>query len=37
MRNNQAFMMIKDRGYITGNQQEDILYNLEKWKKIGII
>lgn len=31
------FKLLKDRGYITGNQQEDILYNLEKWKKIGII
>lgn len=31
------FKLLKDRGYITGNQQEDILYNLEKWKKIGIM
>lgn len=31
------FKLLKDRGYIIGNQQEDILYNLEKWKKIGII
>ena len=31
------FKLLKDRGYITGNQQEDILYNLGKWKKIGII
>lgn len=31
------FKLLKDRGYITGNQQEDILYNLEKWKEIGII
>lgn len=31
------FKLLKDRGYITGNQQEDILYNLENWKKIGII
>lgn len=31
------FKLLKDRGYITGNQQEDILYNLGKWKKIGIM
>lgn len=32
-----VFKLLKDRGYITGNQQEDTLYNLERWKKVGII
>lgn len=32
-----VFKLLKDRGYITGNQQEDTLYNLERWKKIGVI
>lgn len=32
-----VFCLLKDRGYILGNSQEEILYNLKKWKDIGIV